>query len=173
MADALIAQFTIKGADGEAQDVGYRVFLMTTLTGYGLEVSLPVNIPGGGVKVTVKGDEKTIRDAVIELRKTKPDVKKVGKVEVSDPVFGSYDFKPFKNKDIQLLTLNQLSKGIPAIIRMEEKIEGIGEDVGGVKVVVGGLNAKYHTISRTLNYQLVGIFLRVLMAMLGLVMLMK
>ncbi len=169
MPDALIAQFTIKGADGEAQDVGYRVFILTALKGYGIDVSMPINVPGGGVKVTVRGDEKTVRDAIEELRKTKPDVKKVGKVDVSDPVFGSFDFKPFTNEDIQLLTLNQLSKGIPAIIRMDEKVDSIGGDIGDMKGVVTGLNNKYHIISRTLNYQLIGIALLVLMALCALV----
>jgi acylphosphatase len=173
MADALEAQFTIKGADGEAQDVGYRVFILTALKGYGLDVSMPINVPGGGIKVTVKGDEKTIRDAVAELRTSKPDVRKVGKVEVSDPVFGSFNFKPFTNDDIQLLTLNQLSKGIPAIIRMDEKVEEISGDIGDMTGVVTGLNNKYHTISRTLNYQLIGIILLVIMAVCAIVFLMK
>ncbi|MBN2251443.1 MAG: hypothetical protein JW724_05150 [Candidatus Altiarchaeota archaeon] len=130
MADELISQFSIQGANGEAQDVGYRVFILTALKGYGLDVSMPVNIPGGGVKVTVKGDEETIRDAVAELRKIKPDVRKVGEVDISNPVFGSFEFKPYTNDDIQLLTLNQLSKGIPAIIRMDERVGNIGEDMG-------------------------------------------
>jgi acylphosphatase len=171
MPEAATAQFTIKGADGEAQDVGYRVFILTALKGYGLDVSMPINIPGGGVKVTLRGEEKTIKDAVTELRKTKPDVKKVGKIEISDPVFGSFDFKPYSNDDIQLLTLNQLSKGIPAIIRMDEKVEEIGGDIGDMKGVVTGLNNKYHVISRTLNYQLIGIVLLVLMALCALLIL--
>jgi acylphosphatase len=173
MADSVNARFSVKGANGEVQDVGYRVFLLTALKGFGLDVAMPVNVPGGGVEVTVRGNEKTIRDAVAELRKSKPDVRKVGKVDVSEPVFGSFEFRPFTNDDIQLLTLNQLSKGIPAIVRMDEAVEHIGGDIGDLKTVVTGLNSKYHVISRTLNYQLAGIVLLVLMGFVAIAVLIK
>ena len=168
------AQITIKADNGADQDVGYRVFILTTLKGFGLESSLPVNIPGGGVKVFVKGDEEIIRGAVKELREHKPEVEKVGRVVVS-VVFGDYEFKSVNGEDIQFLTLNQLSKGIPAIIRMDKavssmdthltdvalgvkeldsEIEPVSSGVSEIGRVVGGLDSKYHTISKTLYVQL-------------------
>jgi acylphosphatase len=111
-----IARFTVKGANGEVQDVGYRIFILTSLKGYGLDCSMPLNVPGGGVKVVVRGDEQTIKDAIDELRKDKPDVKKVGKVSVSDPDYNvsASEYKPLTNEDIPFLTLNLVSSCLPS-----------------------------------------------------------
>ena len=56
---------------------------------------------------------------------------------------------------------------------MDEKVEEIGGDIGDMKGVVTGLNNKYHVISRTMNYQLIGIGLLVLLAIFGLLFLMR
>ncbi len=151
MSNVRTARFTISGDNGKVQDVGYRIFIFTKLNGYGLDVAKPINIPGDGVQVTVSGDEEIIKNAINELRKEKPPVKKVGKIRVSDPEFGDYEFKKFTNKEIQILTLDQLGKGVPAILNMNE--------------VVSNLDNKYHNISKTLNYQLIGISVLVVLAL--------
>ncbi|MFZ2456909.1 MAG: acylphosphatase [Candidatus Altiarchaeia archaeon] len=162
-----IARFTVKSANGEVQDVGYRIFILTSLKGYGLDCSMPLNVPGGGVKVVVRGDEQTIKDAIDELRKDKPDIKKVGKISVSDPDYNvpASEYKPLTNDDIQFLTLNQLSKGIPAIIGMRDHMENaLTPKIESINEVVGGLDGKYHTISRNLNYVVIGVGLIVVIA---------
>ena len=138
----------IKGSKEETQDVGYRIFLFTKLDGYGLKVGKPINIPGGGLKIVVKGEDDVIKAAVEELKQEKPEAP-AGIMSISYE-FGTYDFVEFDDRELQILTLNQLSKGIPAIISMDKEVRNLNQNIGktpaditGIKMVVTGLNDKY------------------------------
>jgi acylphosphatase len=88
------AVIDVKGADGEAQDAGYRIFPLNALDGFGLATGKPLNVPVGSVRVVVKGDEDVIKAAVTDLMSRKPDAKRVGKVSV-EYSFGNYLLVPF------------------------------------------------------------------------------
>jgi hypothetical protein len=181
-----IACILIKGPKEETQDVGYRIFLFTKLDGYGLKVAKPLNIPGGGLKIVVKGDENVIKAAVEDLMPEKKEaitagapVPFQGHMSVSFE-FGNYDFVEFDDRELQILTLNQLSKCIPAIISMDKEVRDLNQNIGKtpaddtmIKTVDIGLNGKYHTISLTLKAQLIVSLLILLAAVYALFFLLK
>ncbi len=168
----------IKGSKEETQDVGYLIFLFTKLDGYGLKVAKPINIPGGGLKIVVKGEENVIKAAVEDLRQEKPETA-AGTMSITLEV-GNYEFVEFNDRELQILTLNQLSKGIPAIISMDKEVRDLNKNIGqtpadvtGIKTVVTGLNDKYHTISLTLKAQLIVSFLILIAAVYALFFILK
>jgi hypothetical protein len=94
--------------------------------------------------------------------------------------FGDYNFVEFDDRELQILTLNQLSKGIPAIISMDKEVRDLNKNIGqtpadvtDIKTVVNGLDGKYHTISLTLKAQLMISFLILIAAVYALFFLLK
>ncbi len=136
MSEVKTAKFTISGDNGKAHDVGYRVFILEKIMGYGLSSPTPKNLPDGSVEVIVRGGEESIRALYNELKVETPRVIDIGEIKVSEIEFGNYKFKKVEDKDLHILTLGQLNKGIPAILNIGAIVEGLDRKYGRLFLVL-------------------------------------
>lgn len=67
--------------------------------------------------------------------------------------------------EIGLAMGGNIEKMAGSVKGMDESMGEMAGNIGGMNKVVGGLDNKYHNISKTLNYQLIGISILIVLAL--------
>jgi len=111
------ARFYIKD---KAQDVGYRAFILVNIFNFGLN-GAPRNLPDGRVEVIVEGERVNIEALHETLKKEKPEI--IEKSSITELEFNEDLIVPERMEAVHAFTLEQLSRGITFIIRMDERME--------------------------------------------------
>ncbi len=106
-------KFIIQGEN--VQEVGYRVFLFNNAFNYGISKFNAFNVNKNQVFAFVEGDEETLNNYVGFCKENKPEGAIVENIltEVYNGEIG--DTQTFAT----ILTLEQLNKGVPAILEMK------------------------------------------------------
>ena len=102
------------------QEVGYRLFIIQRILDSDLEGTAR-NLPDGRVEVLLKGEKEHIEDFVNNLKKEKPELAKnptLSKIEYNDSLI-----IPEVMRTSQGLMVEQLGKGVPLLVDMNEKLD--------------------------------------------------
>ena len=120
-------KFIIQGEN--VQEVGYRVFLFNNAFNYGINKFNAFNVNKNQVFAFVEGDEDTLNNYVGFCKENKPEGAVVENIftEAYNGEIG--DTQTFAT----ILTLEQLNKGVPAILEMKGDIKEMKVDVKEMK----------------------------------------
>ncbi|TAN35294.1 MAG: hypothetical protein EPN24_07485 [Candidatus Methanoperedens sp.] len=117
----------IKGEN--VQEVGYRIFLFHNAFNYGIIKFNAFNVNKNQVFAFVEGDEETINNFMGFVKENKPGGAEVEKI-ISEEYKGEIgDTQTFAT----ILTLEQLNKGVPAILEIKEDMKEMKGDVKEMK----------------------------------------
>ncbi|MCG2736546.1 MAG: acylphosphatase [Candidatus Methanoperedenaceae archaeon] len=137
-------KFIIQGEN--VQEVGYRVFLFNNAFNYGISKFNAFNVNKNQVFAFVEGDEETLNNYVGFCKENKPEGAIVENIltEAYNGEIG--DTQTFAT----ILTLEQLNKGVPAILEIKGDIKEIKGDIkemkGDVKQVLVKQGETIHEI---------------------------
>lgn len=137
-------KFIIQGEN--VQEVGYRVFLFNNAFNYGISKFNAFNVNKNQVFAFVEGDEETLNNYVRFCKENKPEGAIVENIftEAYNGEIG--DTQTFAT----ILTLEQLNKGVPAILEIKGDIKEIKGDIkemkGDVKQVLVKQGETIHEI---------------------------
>jgi acylphosphatase len=120
-------KFIIQGEN--VQEVGYRVFLFNNAFNYGISKFNAFNVNKNQVFAFVEGDEETLNNYVGFCKENKPEGAIVENIltEAYNGEIG--DTQTFAT----ILTLEQLNKGVPAILEMKGDVKEMKGDVKEMK----------------------------------------
>ncbi|MBI4214957.1 acylphosphatase [archaeon] len=104
----------------KVQDAGYRLFIMSKILNSDLE-GTAINTPDGRIKVLLAGEKEHILQFYEELKKEKPEL-------AENPTSTKLEFNesliiPGKMPASQDLLLNQFSKGVGFLAKMDKKLD--------------------------------------------------
>jgi len=137
-------KFIIQGEN--VQEVGYRVFLFNNAFNYGISKFNAFNVNKNQVFAFVEGDEETLNNYVGFCKENKPEGAIVENIltEAYNGEIG--DTQTFAT----ILTLEQLNKGVPAILEIKGDIKEMKGDIkemkGDVKQVLVKQGETIHEI---------------------------
>jgi len=120
-------KFIIQGKN--VQEVGYRIFLFNNAFNYGISKFNAFNVNKNQVFAFVEGDEETLNNYVGFCKENKPEEAIVENIftEAYNGEIG--DTQTFAT----ILTLEQLNKGVPAIIEIKGDIKEMKGDIKEMK----------------------------------------
>jgi acylphosphatase len=130
-------KFIIQGEN--VQEVGYRVFLFNNAFNYGISKFNAFNVNKNQVFAFVEGDEETLNNYVGFCKENKPEGAIVENIltEAYNGEIG--DTQTFAT----ILTLEQLNKGVPAILEIKGDIKEVKGDIkemkGDIKEIKGDI----------------------------------
>jgi acylphosphatase/uncharacterized protein YjbJ (UPF0337 family) len=117
----------IKGEN--VHEVGYRIFLFHNAFNYGIRKFNAFNVNKNQVFAFVEGDEETINNFMGFVKENKPGGAEVEKI-ISEEYKGEIgDTQTFAT----ILTLEQLNKGVPAILEIKEDMKEMKGDIKEMK----------------------------------------
>jgi acylphosphatase len=120
-------KFIIQGEN--VQEVGYRVFLFNNAFNYGISKFNAFNVNKNQVFAFVEGDKETLNNYVGFCKENKPEGAIVENIftEAYNGEIG--DTQTFAT----ILTLEQLNKGVPAILEIKGDIKEVKGDIKEMK----------------------------------------
>jgi acylphosphatase len=130
-------KFIIQGEN--VQEVGYRVFLFNNAFNYGISKFNAFNVNKNQVFAFVEGDKETLNNYVGFCKENKPEGAIVENIftEAYNGEIG--DTQTFAT----ILTLEQLNKGVPAILEIKGDIKEVKGDIkemkGDIKEIKGDI----------------------------------
>lgn len=148
--------------ENKVTDVGLRLSIAQEVPDeLGIRVD---NVTENKVVVYLKGN-KASAERFYESLKTK----KLGKAEdyhfsKLEPIESTGVIDVSTDRFYHKLQSEQLGKFVEVGLTMGDNIKKMATSMDGMKGVVTGLDGKYHTISKTLNYQLIGISVLIALA---------
>jgi acylphosphatase len=144
-------KFIIQGEN--VQEVGYRVFLFNNAFNYGISKFNALNVNKNQVFAFVEGDKETLNNYVGFCKENKPEGAIVENIftEAYNGEIG--DTQTFAT----ILTLEQLNKGVPAILEMKGDIKEMKGDIkemkGDIKEMKGDIKEMKGDVKQVLVKQ--------------------
>ncbi len=134
----------IKGEN--VQEAGYRIFLFHNAFNYGIRKFNAFNVNKKKVLAFVEGDEETINTFMDFVKENKPEGAEVEEILFEEHTGEIGDTQTFAT----ILTLEQLNKGVPAILEMNGDIKEMKGDIkemnGDIKQVLVKQDETIHEI---------------------------
>lgn len=147
------ARFYIKD---KVQEVGYSVHIMQKILNSDLKGTV-INLADGRVEVRLEGEKERIEEFYEGLKSGRNKPELAEKPELYDLEFNAELMVPDSMRSSQALILEQLGTGIVYIAGMSDRIDGMNENITGMRVEMrDGFKSLPKEIAKELRDLLVG-----------------